>query len=64
MVSGIAILAASEAYPSFNAWLQLVPMPPVVKMTLLMAMAIDFGGCLLIEYLCERVLFDASPKIL
>lgn len=63
IVSAIAVLAASETYPEFNEWLQLVPMPPVVRYRLLGAMAIDFGGCLLIEYLCSTLLFDSRPKI-
>jgi hypothetical protein len=63
LVSAIAVVAASEMYPEFNEWLQLVPMPPIVRIKLLGAMAVDFGGCLLIEHLCERFLFDARPRV-
>lgn len=63
IVGGIAIVAASETFPEFNDWLQLVPMPPAVRHRLLGAMAVDFGGCLLIEWACERFLFNSSPKI-
>lgn len=63
IVSAIAVIAATETYPEFNKWLQLVPMPPVVRAKLLTAMVVDFGGCLMIEWLCERFLFDARPNI-
>ena len=33
IVGGIAVVAASETYPGFNEWLQLVPMPPIVRYT-------------------------------
>ena len=62
IVGTVAVVAATETYPEFNAWLELVPMPPAVRRFLLLAMAVDFGGCLLIEYLCHRFLFDARPK--
>ena len=63
IVGGIAVIAASEVYPEFNAWLQLVPMPPIVRYRLLGAMALDFGGCLLIEYLCHKLLFESRPRV-
>lgn len=61
-VGAVAVVAATETYPEFNAWLELVPMPPAVRTHLLIAMAVDFGGCLLIEHVCHRYLFDGSPK--
>lgn len=57
------MVAASEMYPSFNEYLQLVPMPPLFRMQLLVAMGVDFAGCLMIEWLCYSLLFDSRPKI-
>jgi hypothetical protein len=62
-VGAISVIASSEMYPEFNEWLQLVPMPPAVRGRLLSAMAIDFGGCLFVEWICKRMLFDARPRI-
>jgi cation-transporting ATPase 13A1 len=63
MVGGISVVAASELYPEFNEWLQLVPMPPAFRRVLLTMMAIDFFGCLAIEWFCKWLLFDARPRI-
>ena len=63
IVGAIAVVAAAEINADFNEWLQLVPMPPLFKSRLLASMAVDFGGCLLIEYVCKTLLFDARPKI-
>lgn len=62
-VGAISVIAAMELYPEANTWLQLVPMPPAFRRLLLLTMAADFGGCLLIEWLAKRLLFDARPKI-
>ena len=63
IVGGISVVAALEMYPEFNAWLQLVPMPPKFRTLLVVLMVVDLGGCLVLEWLCKKLLFDARPKI-
>lgn len=63
VVSGIAIIAALEIVPQFNSFLQLVQMPPSFKMTLISAMAIDFLGCMGIEWISHRLFFDSRGKL-
>jgi len=63
IVGGISAVAALEMYPEFNEWLQLVPMPPKFRTLLVGLMVVDLGGCLVLEWLCKKLLFDARPKI-
>lgn len=56
-VSLIACVAATEAFPDFNQWIQLVPMPPQFRRSLIIAMASDFFGCMAIESLSYRLFF-------
>lgn len=58
IVSVISCLAASEATPDFNEWIQLVPMPVKLRNRLCMTMALDFFGCMAIESLSKRFLFS------
>lgn len=63
IVGGISIVAALELYPDFNEWLQLVPMPPAFRLRLILAMAVDFFGCMAVEHLSYYFLFDARSPI-
>ena len=62
-VGAICIIATFEFFPEFNEWLELVPMPPVFKFKLISALAIDFFGCFLIEWVSKKLFFSNRPKL-
>jgi cation-transporting ATPase 13A1 len=62
-VSAIALLAALEAFPDFNEWLQLVPMPPAFRSHLLAVLFVDFFGCLAVDKILHFFFFNAKAKL-
>lgn len=63
IVMGIALIAACEIFPDFNMWLQLVPMPGIFRKRLLFSMLMDVMGCIMMEWMCYKLLFKAKNKI-
>lgn len=64
MVTSIALIAATQTWPEFNTWIELVPMPPRFQRNLLSAMAVDFFGCMAIEAGSYWAFFDSKPRLL
>jgi len=52
----VTFFAASEFVPSFNAFLQLAPLPPGLKGNLLLVMVVDYIAAFVWERLCRKVL--------
>lgn len=63
IVLAISLLATCQYSPEFNAWIELVAMPPAFQSKLLKAMAVDFGGCFLIEWATWAMFFDSRPRL-
>ena len=58
----IAYVCASEQFPEFNEYLELVPFPSSVKIQLLLVMTGDLVLCFAIENVLSFFLSDSKPK--
>ena len=59
---GVAFAGATELLPELNEWLQLVKLPTHFQVRLLAAMAIDFVGCYIVEWVVKGLFADMRPK--
>lgn len=62
MASGVAFSCATEFVPEINEKLRLVPFSNEFKITLTVLMALDYGGCWLIENALKTLFSDFRPK--
>ncbi|KAJ3131259.1 hypothetical protein HK100_006575 [Physocladia obscura] len=62
MVTGIAVLAASELSPELNSSMQLVPFPDDFRYKLIATMAFDFGGAWVVEMITNYLFSDNRAK--
>ncbi|KAI9339089.1 hypothetical protein BDR26DRAFT_862609 [Obelidium mucronatum] len=62
MVTGIAVLAASEISPELNSSMQLVPFPDDFRYKLMATMAFDFGGAWVVEVITNFLFSDNRAK--
>ncbi|ORY38145.1 hypothetical protein BCR33DRAFT_754574 [Rhizoclosmatium globosum] len=62
IVTGIAVLAASEISPELNSTMQLVPFPDDFRYKLMATMAFDFGGAWVVEVICNYLFSDNRAK--
>ncbi|KAJ3071425.1 hypothetical protein HDU98_005354 [Podochytrium sp. JEL0797] len=62
MVTGIAVLAASEISPELNNTMQLVPFPDDFRYKLMATMAFDFGGAWVVEVVCNWLFSDNRAR--
>ncbi|KAJ3027019.1 UNVERIFIED_CONTAM: hypothetical protein HDU68_004637 [Siphonaria sp. JEL0065] len=62
MVTGIAVLAATEISPELNSSMQLVPFPDDFRYKLMGTMAFDFGGAWVVEVITGYLFSDNRAK--
>lgn len=60
--SGVAFSCATEFVPELNEKLRLVPFSNEFKVTLTVLMALDYGGCWVIENVLKTLFSDFQPK--
>jgi cation-transporting ATPase 13A1 len=60
MLWGTVILATSEVWPEFNAFLELQAMGPAFRTELAMLMLADFTGAWVVQYMCSLI-FPLGP---
>jgi len=61
-VAGIAFACSTELAPGLNQQLRLVPFTDEFKMTMTVAMALDYGACWVIEKALKASFSDYRPK--
>ncbi|KAI5478803.1 cation-transporting ATPase 4 [Pseudohyphozyma bogoriensis] len=61
-VAGVAFSGASNFFPEFNRWLQLVDMETAFRTRMCITMILDYGGAWLADIVLKALFADNKPK--